>query len=102
MTAYMIVVATIHDRQRFIDGYGAAAARLVEQFGGRYVVRAPGAQVLEGATLPAGASVVISEWPSRQAALDFWNSPEYAEARARREGLADVDVLLVDAPPRPA
>ena len=39
---------------------------------------------------------MVSEWPSLDAARAFWHSPEYAEARKLREGLADVQVLLVD------
>jgi uncharacterized protein (DUF1330 family) len=97
MTALMIVTAKIHDREKFVTGYGAAAAKLVAQFGGKYLIRAPGAELLEGEGM-AGASVVISEWPSKAAALTFWNSPEYAEAKALRAGLADVSVLLVEAP----
>ena len=31
----------------------------------------------------------------RAAALAFWNSPEYAEAKKLREGLADCSILLV-------
>lgn len=97
MTAWMIITARIHDREGFLAGYGPAAARLVEQFGGRYVLRGPGAVALEGSDWD-GASVVISEWPDKAAALAFWNSPEYAEVRKLREGLADVSVLLVEAP----
>ena len=97
MTAYMIVTARIADREAFISGYGAAAAALVEQFGGRYVLRGPGAQLLEGG-FGDGASMVISEWPSKAAALAFWNSPEYAEVRKLREHIADCQVLLIEAP----
>jgi uncharacterized protein (DUF1330 family) len=97
MPAYMIVAAHIADREAFISGYAPAAARLVERFGGRYVLRAPGALCLEGA-FGDGASLVISEWPDRAAALAFWNSPEYAEVKAMRAGLADVQVLLIEAP----
>ena len=97
MTAMMIVTAKIHDRERFVSGYGAAAAKLVAEFGGRYLIRAPGAELLEGEGMD-GASVVVSEWPDKAAALRFWNSPEYAAARQLRDGLADVSVLLVEAP----
>jgi uncharacterized protein (DUF1330 family) len=93
----MIVTARIADRQAFISGYGAAAAALVERFGGRYILRAPGAELLEGA-FGAGASMVISEWPDKDAARRFWNSPEYAEAKKLREGIADCQVLLIEAP----
>lgn len=97
MTAYMIVTAKIADRDKFISGYGAAAGALVEQFGGRYVLRGPGAELLEG-SFGDGASMVISEWPSKEAARAFWNSPEYAEARKLRDGIADCQVLLIEAP----
>jgi uncharacterized protein (DUF1330 family) len=96
MPAYMIVVATIADRQAFISGYGAAAGALVDRFGGRYLLRGPGAELLEG-SFGEGSSVVISEWPDKDAARRFWNSPEYAEAKRLREGIADCQVLLVEA-----
>lgn len=97
MPAYMIVTARVHDRDRFLAGYAPAAASLVARFGGRYVLRAPGAQALEGRET-APASVVISEWPDKAAALAFWNSPDYAEVKALRDGLADCSVLLVETP----
>ena len=97
MAAYMIVTADIHDRDKFISGYGPTAAALITQFGGRYLLRGPGAELLEGAW-GAGASMVISEWPDTEAAKRFWNSPEYAEVKKLREGLADVQVLLIEAP----
>lgn len=96
MAAYMVVTAKIADRAAFISGYGAAAAKLVAQFGGRYVLRAPGAVALEGA-FGDGASMVISEWPDRAAAEAFWSSPEYAQVKKLREGIADCQVLLIEA-----
>lgn len=97
MPAYMIVTAKIHDRDAFISGYGAAAGALVQKFGGRYVLRGPGARLLEG-DFGDGASMVISEWPDMAAAEAFWNSPEYADAKKLREGIADVQVVLIEAP----
>ena len=97
MTAYMIVHAKIHDRDKFIHGYAPAAAKLVAQHGGKYIVRAPASETLEG-SLQSGASVVISEWPNKQSILDFWNSPEYKEAKKLREGVADCEVSIVEVP----
>lgn len=97
MPAYMIVVAKIADRDAFITGYGVAAAKLVEKFGGRYVLRGPGVDLLEG-DFGDGASMVISEWPDKAAARAFWSSPEYAGVRTLREGIADCQVLLIEAP----
>lgn len=97
MAAYMIVTAKIADRQRFIEGYGKAAAALVQQFGGRYLLLGPGAELLEG-EFGDGASMVISEWPDKATARRFWDSPEYAEVKKLREGIADCQVLLIEAP----
>jgi uncharacterized protein (DUF1330 family) len=96
MPAYMIVTAKIADRDAFINGYGMTAGKLVEKFGGKYVLRGPGATLLEGG-FGDGASMVISEWPDRAAAEAFWHSPEYAEAKKLRAGIADCQVLLIEA-----
>lgn len=95
MAAYMIVLAQVHDRQRFLEGYAVQAAALVERFGGRYRLRAPGARCLEG-SLGDGRSVVISEWPDLASARAFWDSPEYRQVAALREGICDAQVLLVE------
>lgn len=97
MPAYLIVTATVSDRETFLAGYAPKAAALLEQFGGKYRMRAPGAQLLEGG-FGDGGSVVISEWPSKEAALAFWNSPEYTEARTLREGICQCQVVLIEAP----
>ena len=99
MPAYMIISAKISDTNAFINGYGKAAAALVAQFGGHYVLRGPGAELLEGAFGAidwGGASVVVSQWPDKEAARTFWNSPEYAEVKKLRDGLAECQVLLVE------
>ena len=96
MAAYLVITAQIHDRDRFIGAYGAAAAKLTARFGGEYLVRAPGLEVLEGAH--PGGSLVVSKWPDKAAALAFWNSPEYQEVKKLREGIADCQVLLVEDP----
>lgn len=98
MPAFMIVTAKIHDRARFIAEYGAPAAALIAQFGGKYIVRAPGAVALESKLSGAGegASVVVSQWPDKAALMAFWQSPDYQRLKAARESLADVDVIIVE------
>lgn len=95
MAAWLVVTAVIPNREAFLAcGYAQLSAQLLEAAGGKYVVRAPGAQVLEG-TGTEGASVIISEWPSREAALTFWHSADYQAAKKLREGLADISVVVV-------
>ena len=96
MTAYMVILAEIQDMQSF-RAYGEQAAKLVEQFGGEYIVRgARRSECLEG-DWPDETKVVISKWPSFDAAKTFWNSPEYAEAKKLRLGNSTVRVRLVEA-----
>ncbi len=96
MKAYMIVRCVIHDREKFISGYGTEAAKLIEKYGGKYLIRAPGAIPLEGIE-EDNNSVVISEWPSKERALEFWNSNEYQEIKKLREGIAECKVLVIEA-----
>ena len=95
MKAYMLVRAVIQDREKFVNGYGKAAAKLVDKYGGKDKVSAPGAIALEGINDEPN-SVVISEWPSKEAAQNFWNSDEYQEVKKLREGIADCYVLLIE------
>ncbi len=98
MPAFLVITAKIHDRDAFMARYAPAAAALVSAMGGRYVLRAAGASALEsthGSGMD-GASVVVSQWPDRAAALAFWNSADYQAIKSVRAGLADVEVLLVE------
>ena len=97
MAAYMIIACRIHEREKFISGYGQAVPALVQKFGGEYIVVAPGAELLEG-TLEGYASIAISRWPDKAAAKRFWDSDEYTEVKKLRDGLADAEVLLVETP----
>ncbi len=94
---YMIVLAELTDRERFLAGYARAVPPLVTRFGGRYVLRGAGGHFLEGGWCES-PSALISEWPNREAALRFWKSPEYVELKRLREGTGRFQVLLVDAP----
>jgi uncharacterized protein (DUF1330 family) len=94
MSAYMVITAQISD----IDGfraYSAVASKLVADFGGEYMVMAPEQNILLEGDWPDERRLVISKWPSVEAALAFWNSPEYAEAKHLRAGNSVVSVRLV-------
>ena len=97
MTAYMIVFAKVHDRDRFIAEYGGPAAALVKEYGGEYVVRAPGVASLEGGLFD-GVSAVISKWPDRAAIEAFWTSAAYQKLKEIRDPLAECHVMVVEQP----
>jgi len=97
LRCYMIVLADLTDRERFLAGYARVVQDLVSQFGGRYVLRGSGGAFVEGGWCE-NPSALVSEWPSRKEALHFWNSTEYAAAKQLREGTGRFQVLLIDAP----
>ena len=95
---YMIVIGEIFDREAFLSGYAKVVPAMVEQFGGRYVLKGAGGLFLENAWCEK-PSALVSEWPDRAAAQRFWDSPEYAAAKKLREGIGRFQVLLIDSAP---
>ncbi|MBM4220333.1 MAG: DUF1330 domain-containing protein [Gammaproteobacteria bacterium] len=94
---YMIVLAELTDRERFLAGYASVVPALVTRFGGHYLIRGAGGTFLEGGGCEH-PSALISQWPSREHALRFWNSPEYQQAKKLREGTGRFQVMLIGAP----
>ena len=97
MAAYMIITAEVTDPARFRDDYGRPAAALMARYGGRYLLEAPRAELLEG-DFGDAASMIISEWPDKKTARLFWDSPEFTKLRKRQEKLATCQVLLIESP----
>lgn len=93
MAAYVIYQGEVLDAKRY-DEYKTKGAASVLAAGGRYLVRGGDVEVLEGEA-PAGRTVVL-EFPSMQAALDWYRSDEYTEIRKIREGAARARMYVVD------
>ena len=94
MKSYMIVTAVITDRAGFAE-YSAKTPKVVESFGGKYICLGRHASLFEG-SFGEGQSIVISEWPSREAIDQFWNSPDYQKLKQLRAGTGSFNVLVVD------
>lgn len=97
MSAYMIVFAKITDRQPFIEKYAIPAAKLVAEYGGEYVVRAPGVEAKEGGLFD-GQSVVISKWTDKAAINAFWESSEYQKLKDARAPYCEAHILVIEEP----
>lgn len=98
--AYMVVMGTVHDREAFMAGYVAHLPALYERHGGQYLAVTGDVETLEGEI--GFSSVVMSRWPSADAARAFWSDPDYrdlASARIDNEW-GDFDVFLVEGLPR--
>lgn len=94
MTAYVIAEAP-HLGTEEVLRYREMAQASIFQYGGRYLVRGalPGAREGEWA---AGKRMVVIEFPSLEQAEQWYDSPEYARARATRSDLSGRRILFVD------
>ena len=93
MAAYVIYQGEVTDPVRY-EEYKVSAAASIARAGGRYLARGGAVEVLEGDP-PAGRTVVV-EFPTMQAALDWYRSDGYTDARALREGAATARLYVVD------
>ena len=73
--------------------YMAADMTAFGKFGGRFLVRGGRREVVEGRL--RGRSVVL-EFPSYQAALACYRSPDYQAAAALRQGRAELDLIIIE------
>ncbi|MBU2919574.1 DUF1330 domain-containing protein [Psychrosphaera sp. F3M07] len=93
MSAYLIIQATVTDWPNF-KRYTDVVPALIKEFGGEYVVMDGKPELLEGDEAPG--SVVVSKWPSKEHANNFWNSEQYNQAIKLRAGTGTFHVMLVD------
>ncbi len=89
---YWIARVDVRDAERYKD-YISTAKPAFEKYGANFLARGGTYHVLEGRA--RGRNVVI-EFPSVQAALDCYNSPEYQAAKAIRITVADAEMLVVE------
>ena len=93
MPAFVIANVSVEDPVRYED-YKRLVPGTLTPFGGRFVVRGGRTEVLEGDWRPN--RLVILEFPSVEHARAWWNSTEYAEARALRQATSTGTLLLVE------
>jgi uncharacterized protein (DUF1330 family) len=77
MAAYVISEVEPRDAAA-MEIYRRLAAQSIAQYGGRYIVRAGAAELVEGG--PALKTLVIVEFASMARAREWYASAEYAEA----------------------
>jgi uncharacterized protein (DUF1330 family) len=73
--------------------YAAANPAIFKKFGGRFVVRAGKFEAPEGS---ARKRNVVIEFPSYQAALDCYNSPEYQANIKVRQPHSTADIVVIE------
>lgn len=91
MPAYIVVEVEVNDPVRYED-YKKMVPPSLKRFGGRFLVRGGALETLEGDWAPK--RLVIVEFPSVEKAKAWWNSAEYAEAKALRQATANTWMIV--------
>ncbi|MFT0545465.1 DUF1330 domain-containing protein [Allopusillimonas ginsengisoli] len=92
MTAYAIFDVEVTDVERY-EEYKKMVPSSIAAYGGKFVVRGGGPEVLEGQWAPR--RIVMLEFPTVEIARQWLDSPEYAEARALRHLAATTNAIVV-------
>ncbi len=79
MPAYIIAEISIHNPLEYED-YKKLTPQSLKPFDGKFIVRGGKAEILEGEWRPE--RIVTIEFPTLEKAKAWWNSEEYAPAKA--------------------
>jgi uncharacterized protein (DUF1330 family) len=93
MAGYIIVELEITDPELFAK-YRDLVPPIIEQYGGKYIVRGGDTEVIEGDWNPK--RIVVLEFESVQRAKEFMNSDEYAPVKQMRFDSANSNALVVE------
>ena len=93
MKGYILAQVDVHDPEAY-EGYRSRTAAVIEQYGGRFIVRGGRVEALEGEV--RRNRLVILEFPSLDMARTFYESPEYQAILPLRTRASEADFLLVE------
>jgi uncharacterized protein (DUF1330 family) len=93
MPAYVIAHVRIHDRTHYPE-YMQKAQDSIVAAGGKYIARGGAVHVFEGDWQPE--RLVILEFPSMQAARDWWHGEAYQQALPIRQAAAISQIVLTE------
>ena len=89
---YWIAHVTISNPDQY-KFYAEAAPEAFKKYGATILARGGKSQQMEGQGRPRN---VVIEFPSLQAAIDCYSSPEYQAAKANRKGAGEAEIVLVE------
>lgn len=93
MPAYVIVRVNVTNPEQYGE-YTKLSPGAIAAYGGTFIVRGGPVEALEGPE--EDRRVVVIEFPDAESARTFYDSPEYREARAVREGAGEMQMLLIE------
>lgn len=89
---YLIAHTVVTDKEAW-GRYVEKTKPALEKFGGTPIARGGRCEIVEGSGVDRN---VIIEFPSYEAALGYAKSPEYAEAKALRDGAGTMHMTIVE------
>jgi uncharacterized protein (DUF1330 family) len=89
---YVIAHATVTDAEKW-GQYVAKSKIALDMYEGKPIVRGGKCEIVEGHGV---ARNVVLEFPSFEHAIGYARSPEYAEAKALRQGAGTIDITVVE------
>lgn len=89
---YWVARFTINDQAKY-DAYRAINGAAFSKYGARFLVRGGGFEARVGDARPRN---VVIEFPTYQAALECYDSPEYRKALAARADGIDGDIIIIE------
>jgi uncharacterized protein (DUF1330 family) len=89
---YWIAGLKVVDQTKY-DAYRALNGAAFHKYGGRFLVRGGGFENPIGEAWPRN---IVIEFPSYQAAVDCFRSPEYQKAMAARGDGAEIDHVIIE------
>ncbi len=96
MPAYVVIEVDVRDSARYED-YKKLAPSAIAAYGGRYLARGGRTDALEGDAGPG--RLVILEFPSLDRARRWWESEEYAAAKAMRQSCSTARLIAIEGLP---
>ena len=93
MKAYVVANVRVEDQPGY-DAYRSRVGPIIARYGGRVLVAGGDVEVIEGD--PGIARLVMIEFDSREAAHNFYDSPEYQAILPGRLNSATSTLFLVD------
>ena len=89
---YWVGRVDVHDPEKY-KNYVAANGAAFSKYGGRFLVRGGKYETVKGASRSRN---VVIEFPSYEAALECFHSPEYQAALRAQAGSAEVDLIVIE------
>jgi uncharacterized protein (DUF1330 family) len=98
MPAYMIIEATVKDRERYRQ-YLEQVPDILARYGGRYLARGNRIITLSEAWKPE--RMILLEFPDERHIRDWLASPEYRDIAPLREAGADTRAVILEGKEEP-